>query len=241
MRIRIVSDLHFEFAPDGGAALMRDIVAEPFDVLVIAGDLTNAKGLPAALNLVMSSVGSRDVIYVHGNHEFYGSNREHVVENTCDAVAAWSNLYWADNSGMTINGQRFLGTPLWFEKSNAPTWAMTDFSVIDGYRDWVYEQNRLAQNFLNAMIALGDIVVTHHLPSEMSVAPQFKGNPLNPFFLCDTTDMIRRTKPRLWVHGHTHASRRYWIGGETEVVCNPYGYFGHEVNKAFDPKLTVEL
>jgi hypothetical protein len=45
---------------------------------------------------------------------------------------------------------------------------------------------------------------------------------LNPFFVCDLTELILERRPRPWLHGHSHASTRAQIG-ETTVLCNPFG------------------
>jgi predicted phosphodiesterase len=72
------------------------------------------------------------------------------------------------------------------------------------------------------------IVVGHHCPSELSVAPQYKGDMLNGAFRSSLDDFIEaRPQIRYWLHGHTHHNFNYWIG-ETRVVCNPRGYIGHE-------------
>ena len=72
------------------------------------------------------------------------------------------------------------------------------------------------------------IVVGHHCPSELSVAPQYKGDLLNGAFRSGLDDFIEsRPQIKFWFHGHTHHNFNYWIG-ETRVVCNPRGYVGHE-------------
>ena len=72
------------------------------------------------------------------------------------------------------------------------------------------------------------IVVGHHCPSELSVAPQYKGDLLNGAFRSKLDDFIEaRPQIKYWLHGHTHHNFNYWIG-ETRVVCNPRGYDGHE-------------
>ncbi len=43
---------------------------------------------------------------------------------------------------------------------------------------------------------------------------------------------------KLWIHGHTHATADYYVGG-TRVIANPHGY-GLE-NRDFDPTLIVEV
>ena len=70
---------------------------------------------------------------------------------------------------------------------------------------------------------LPDIVVTHHAPSAMSIAPRFKNFPDTDFFHSRLENLILDVNPKLWVHGHVHDSFDYELG-DTRVVCNPLGY-----------------
>jgi Icc-related predicted phosphoesterase len=239
MQVRVVSDLHFEFAPDGGRICAHRVTRGEFDVLVVAGDLTSARGLRAGLRLICEET-DKPVVYVHGNHEFYGSDRASVLEDTRRSQEEFPHLHFLDRRVVTIDGQRFAGATLWFQKSSAPEWAMNDFSLITGFRSWVYNENGLARSWLAENVQPGDVVVTHYLPSPKSVHPKYVGNALNPFFVCDVERLITEKRPALWIHGHTHESVRYQLGG-TEVACNPFGYSGHEVNQEFDPELTIEV
>jgi Icc-related predicted phosphoesterase len=47
-------------------------------------------------------------------------------------------------------------------------------------------------------------------------------------------------RPRLWLHGHSHASVHIEIG-ETMVLCNPFGYAVEELNSEFLDRLVVDL
>lgn len=72
------------------------------------------------------------------------------------------------------------------------------------------------------------VVVGHHCPSELSVAPQYKGDMLNGAFRSSLDAFIEaRPQIKFWLHGHTHHNFNYWIG-ETRIVCNPRGYIEHE-------------
>jgi Icc-related predicted phosphoesterase len=73
------------------------------------------------------------------------------------------------------------------------------------------------------------VVVGHHAPSSQSVADIYRHDTLmNGAFRSDLEEFILdRPQIRLWVHGHMHNNSNYWIG-ETQVVCNPRGYVGHE-------------
>ena len=69
------------------------------------------------------------------------------------------------------------------------------------------------------------VVVTHHAPHPMSIAPKYRGDPITPAFVSDLSAVIERHQPNLWIHGHTHASFDYVVPGtKTRVVCNPRGY-----------------
>jgi hypothetical protein len=71
------------------------------------------------------------------------------------------------------------------------------------------------------------------------VSAQYKGSPLNPFFVCDVENIIYERTPKLWIHGHTHDSVDLKLG-DTRIVCNPIGY-PHERNPAFDPMKVIEV
>jgi Icc-related predicted phosphoesterase len=212
------------------------------EVLVLAGDIAVAEGLQPALALLCGRFRDASVVYVHGNHEFYGSDRSAVVDITKRAEAENPNLVWLDSSGTELHGFKFLGAPLWFPLSTVDERlkrAMNDFSAIQDFESWVYAENARAVAFFERQMRPGDIVVTHHLPSQRCVAPRFTGNSLNPFFVCDLTGLIMERRPRLWLHGHSHASVRVQIG-ETAVLCNPFGYAVEELNPEFLDRLVVD-
>ena len=239
LRCRVLSDLHFEFHDDGGRAFVESLDNRNVDVLIVAGDLTTQRHIRAALRMLCDRF--RRVVYVPGNHEFYHSSRN-VVEAELDAASIeLRNLFVLDiNQRATINGVRFVGCPLWFRRSDADSSSMNDFRLIRDFESWVYEENARCIDYLERTVRPGDVVVTHYLPSQRSVAPRYIGSPLNPFFVCDVGPLIFEQQPALWVHGHTHDSCDYRIGA-TRVVCNPFGYKDHEENPRFYAGLTVEI
>jgi predicted phosphodiesterase len=242
LKIQLLSDLHLEFHRDGGRSFVESLAPEGVDVLVLAGDIAVGGAVRESLALFCRRYRTSFVVYVNGNHEFYGTDRAGVLEQCRAAAEDHANLVWLDASVAEVMGRRFLGAPLWFRRHpDTPRLreAMTDFSVIRDFESWVYEENARAVELFERELREGDIVVTHHLPSERSVAPRFVGNPLNPFFVCDVEPLIRERQPRFWLHGHTHCSLRYDIG-KTSVVCNPFGYAGIELNPDFSENLLVE-
>jgi 3',5'-cyclic AMP phosphodiesterase CpdA len=174
MRLQLLSDLHFEFHRDGGRSFVESLDPSGVDVLVLAGDVAVADGIPAALALLCRRFRDASVVYVHGNHEFYRTNRSSVLDLTRQAQAENPNLIWLDASGTELLGFNFLGVPLWFPRSTVNEGLkhlLSDFSVIKDFESWVYEENARAVAFLDQQLRPGDIVVTHHLPSQRCVAP----------------------------------------------------------------------
>lgn len=241
MRIAILSDLHLEFYQDHGARLLAQLDPNGVDVLVLAGDLCSAR----LLGITFADLCARfaQVIYVFGNHEFYGSNFNDVRAEMRAVAARHENLHWLDNDVATIGGQRFVGTTLWH--TPAPDDArfahyLTDFRVIEDFADRVEHENFRALTFLREHVTAGDVVVTHHLPSQRCVAPKFANSLLNRFFVCDVEALIRERRPALWLHGHTHAAHDLVIG-QTRIVCNPLGYPGEDHTDAGRLGLVVDL
>ncbi|MBX3227676.1 MAG: metallophosphoesterase family protein [Labilithrix sp.] len=243
MKVQYVSDVHIEFHADEGESFVESLEPDGIDVLVLAGDVAVGRGIGPALDRFCRRYADARVLYVHGNHEFYGTTREDVVAITREACARNPNLAWLDGDVVTIGGVRFLGAPMWFKKPAGVrrlAAAMNDFSQIERFDTWVYEENARALAFFDRELARGDFVVTHYLPAEVSVAPRWKGSALNPFFLCDVEALIRAREPACWVHGHTHDTVDAVVGA-TRVLANPFGYVRFELNPRFVDRAVVEI
>ena len=243
MRIQLLSDVHVEFHADAGRSFVESLDPANVDVLVLAGDIAVGEGIAEALDLFCARYRGKTVLYVHGNHEFYGSRRELVVAVTRAAAERNENLVWLDVDAVELAGRRFLGAPLWFREHPEAARlkpAMNDFQVIPDFESWVYDENARALAFLEDELRRGDVVVTHHLPSQRSVAERYRGHPLNPFFVCDVEPLIAERAPALWFHGHSHANALYAIGS-CRVACNPFGYVGYELNAEFSDRLCFQL
>ena len=245
LRIALMSDIHCEFHKDNGRSFVDSLYTDDLDVLILAGDINVAKNclLMDSLGMFCAKFKKQKILYVHGNHEFYGTERGPALEKTAEAVRRNHNLIWLENDIAEIKGRRFLGTPLWFpydpenikyEKN------LSDFSEIKNFREWVYAENKKSIDFLNKEANPGDIVITHHLPTGKSVPPQFVNSTLNRFFVCDAENIITGRMPALWIHGHTHSSNDYRIG-ESRIICNPFGYAAVEENSKFKGRKTITL
>ena len=246
--IRVMSDLHMEFmTPLEQHRFVMSLDPAGVDVLVLAGDICTYRSMVDVMTMFCHRFEASDVVWVHGNHEYYGSDLYAVHARSREAVRQNKNLHWLENDVAVLHGTRFMGTTMWFPQdplNQLYEHFMNDFRTIKGLHGWVYDENVRSQSFLQQETTVDSIVVTHHLPSRQSSAARFAGSDLNRFFVCDMEPMIRHKGPALWIHGHTHDSFDYMIehtddGSATRVVCNPRGYEPMALNPTFDANFTL--
>ncbi|MDP3843730.1 MAG: metallophosphoesterase family protein [Oxalobacteraceae bacterium] len=253
MRLSVLSDLHLTVAA-------MAVPESDCDLVILAGDLARPQqAMDWARQFAVP------VIYVPGNHEFYGAS----LSATLSALrhgAHGSNVHLLDRDEIRIDGVRFLGCTLWTDFRLFPTEEMRAASIAEAcqtVRDFsrimvddaadarfspaisrlIFDQSvrwldeKFAQPFNGSTV-----VVTHHAPSRGSINPKYAGSLLNASFVSDLDAQIARWQPALWVHGHTHDSHDYQLGN-TRVVCNPRGYArdGIAENAAFDPALIIQV
>jgi 3',5'-cyclic AMP phosphodiesterase CpdA len=250
-RLRIFSDLHLEFsdwAPPPAQA----------DAIVLAGDIAvGTHGVQWARRQFPDT----PVVYVPGNHEFYGARLSVALEEL-RAEAQRLGVHLLDNGACVLGGTRFLGTTLWTDYAlygSAPadldramadaTVEMNDFRMITWAggkpfkpthaREMHFTQAQWLGQQLAEPFAGPTVVVTHHLPHRQSIHPKYEGTRFNPCFASDLDHLVR-SPVVLWAHGHTHESIDYMVNG-TRVVCNPRGYIPRDPNPSFDPLGLVEL
>ncbi|MBS0445074.1 MAG: metallophosphoesterase [Proteobacteria bacterium] len=248
MKIAILSDLHLGVAP-------FDPPATDADVVVLAGDIARPREAVAWARRY-----DRPVVYVPGNHEFYGGSIDGVraeLQRLCDGTG----VRLLDAGETVLDGVRFVGTTLWTdfrlyagdpvahaESLKVAQRMLRDFSRIRRAEasDELFAPGHAARLFAEQSAWLAarltaphdgpTVVVTHHAPSRRSIHPRFAGSPLNACFVSDADHLLDGRRAALWIHGHTHDSFDYDVNG-TRVVCNPRGYAKDGVveNARFDP------
>lgn len=250
MKLNILSDLHLSQGE-------LPIPESDADLVVLAGDIAR----PARATAWATRI-AQPVLYVAGNHEFYGSTLEGTAAEL-KRLSAGTNVRVLDCEEALIGGVRFLGATLWTDFRIAGEGAarvaavreaqrfMRDFSVVRiGEAPFTPQASSelFARHAAWLEARLGEahsgptVVITHHAPSPKSIHPRFAGSPLNACFVSDAERLLDGRRARLWIHGHTHDSFDYRVNG-TRVLCNPRGYASDGVNEnpAFDPGLTVTI
>jgi Icc-related predicted phosphoesterase len=246
LRIHILSDIHNEFRELSG-------YGADADVTVLAGDIDlGEKGYAWA----RSAFGDRPVVYVAGNHEYYG----HAIPSLTKKLLRKKdpgNVRFLECSETVIQGIRFLGCTLWSDfdiggdravAMQASQARMNDYRKIrvsPRYRmlrpkDTAL-RNTAARRWLKEEVGKDPartVVVTHHAPSIRSLNPEFSFDPVSGAYASDLEDFIVESRPALWIHGHTHFCVDYTIGS-TRIISNQRGY-PHMPVTGFDPGLVVE-
>ena len=245
-RVRVLSDLHLEFHRDRGASFVESLGPPECDLLVVAGDLCGLPLIEPSLDMLCRAFSGIPVAYVVGNHEPYGGTAQAALSAVRAAALRNGNLLWLDGSAATAAGLRIAGATLWFRHSGEVEpldRQMGDFSQIRGLRQFVPGKSRRDERLLRSSVESfrPDLVVTHYLPHPASVAPRWRGSPINRYFLQPgLQDVVESGAVPLWIHGHTHDSVDERVGG-CRVLCNPFGYAGREENPSFDPSLFVDV
>ncbi len=246
MKLQIMSDTHHEFYSSEPELFMDECQTDA-DALILAGDVMNldARGLPWAQKLIDAySRRYPHVIFVPGNHEFYGTSIEAgLMELRLLAGKAPNGNFHvleADKQ-VTIKGQRFLGATMWqpTPPDKEYTQEITDHRAISAFRQEAPRAYRNFKGYLEATLTSTDVVVTHHAPSTVLIAKEFMGSPANRWFITPEVEPLILTRgPKLWVCGHIHTffdTKLY----TTRLIANPRGYPNEGVD--FHPKMVVEV
>lgn len=254
MKVQVVSDLHLEFAD-------FELKNAGADVLVLSGDIMVAKffdhkspdstsKLFQRFNRFLNAVSMEfdNVVYVAGNHEFYGGKWFKTIDLLTHVASLYKNIHYLERQCVTIDDVTFVGGTLWTDLNKFDP--LTLHSVRDMMSDYraitndmagftslkpanTAERHKKTLDYIKSVVAEKHdekfVVVGHHAPSFASVDEFYKNQTLmNGAYASELSEFILdRPQIKLWTHGHMHDPSDYMIGS-TRVVCNPRGYYGYE-------------
>lgn len=241
MKIRFMSDLHLEFYPYIPTNIESDVV-------ILAGDIHSGnEGVKWATQNFATPV-----LYVPGNHEFYGTSLSEGLQAMRDS-AQNTNVQILNNESIIINGVRFIGSTLWTDYRLTGNQPLAEIEAMKTISDFKFiknsenesilpsdivaqfnESKKYLQNELNTPFDGKTVVITHHGPSDLSIAEKYKQKQghLSASY-ASSLDRLMGDSVNLWIHGHTHESLDYDMYG-TRVMCNPRGYGPNKLNSSFN-------
>ena len=246
MKLRVLSDLHLEFGD-------FSVPKAEADLVILAGDIHTKEN---AVQWILRELPEQDVLYVLGNHEYYGEKIPRLVDKL-RARFAGTRVRVLEDEVVEFSGYRFFGATLWTDmnllgdqvRGAAAAMEMNDFKRIRVYPTWkkfrpvdarAFHANSVAKlkEFLR-VAPERSVVVTHHAPSIHSVPVTAQEDWIRCAYASNLVPLIQAHQPLLWIHGHIHRAPSYAIG-RTRVVSNSRGY-PDSANPGFRADLVVDL
>lgn len=243
MNIQLISDIHLEFGN-------RALVSTDTDFVILAGDV-HTKG--RAFDWARQQFPHQQVIYIAGNHEFYG---EH-LERTLDKMRAQSDEHvrFMDQDELVIDGVRVLAGTGWTDFMTTGNrvlalWeaqAMSDYKKVRTGTDFrklkptdVAARSVAFRSWLKAKLDEPfegkTIVITHHAPLLLPSASGNSASHLDASFSNNWVELVEQAD--LWLYGHTHQAADFTIS-RCRLVSNPLGYPNEETG--YDDDLTIRV
>jgi predicted phosphodiesterase len=238
MLIQQISDIHIDHFV-GGSNYPK--ISKNADLIVLCGDTTTYgsdivfKHFAKFLKHIRK-VTQVPIVFVLGNHDYFGSNLETPIQHFKQVSSKFDNVYCLQNEAMVVQGLNIFGSTFW---SSIPRsifthahWGMADYCYIycDNLKTPVQcedtnLQNDIAVNSLldASEVSKIDLIVTHHMPSFDLVSERYKTSRLTYCFASNCNELIKQVNPKAWMFGHTHEVIDKVIEG-VRCVCNPFGY-----------------
>lgn len=201
--------------------------SEDADVCIVAGDF-DVIGRRSRIFFEELCGREQQVLFVPGNHEYYGCTSMEAVDDALHEIEESLSNLRVLRTGFVFefSKRRFLGDTMWVPKTAATILSahqVNDCRSIPGLLDEIDDRHQKLIEWLSDELRPGDIVVTHHLPSQRSTPPVHRNSATQPWFVAFGAESLFAKQPSAWIHGHTHARCDYLLN-ETRVICNPVGY-----------------
>lgn len=236
MKFQYVSDIHLEFR--NPPVRLRNTA--PY--LILAGDIgrLDLERHEDSLKSFLKDCVSRwkRVIYVPGNHEFYGLSLSEGKSKLRDICRQLGVTLLAPGV-VKIDNVTVVGDILWSNPENECIFeCISDgMCIVDfNYNDYI-EEHEKSLCFLRKIVSREKcIVVTHHAPDlEIAKHPH---SDLETCFGTDILDTFDKKNIIAWIYGHTHMNKAANING-VELLTNQMGY-PDEITD-FDENLTYAV
>ncbi|MDF1622725.1 MAG: metallophosphoesterase [Pseudohongiella nitratireducens] len=219
---------------------------ESSDVIVLAGDIAIGHEASDIVDELSEQYPSSHIVWVAGNHEFYGTNIDVQTDYFRQVCATSEQVHFLENASVEIKGITFIGCTLWSdfsilgdseEAKNVAGQSINDFFHIEtagGQRftpDHAVLKFQESHSYLESQLSqldpLKTVVVTHFPPGMNTRNTKYPIDPLTAYFQANVEELITTYQPSNWIYGHNHFSNQIQIS-QTNVVSNQLGYRSEE-------------
>lgn len=255
MKIALYSDLHLECLSTPWQPPALDA-----DVVVLAGDIaSHTHGLQWATTAFAHWPRSPTIVYVAGNHEYYGAHLGLLTELR---KAKWTGVRLLERDTAVLPGLRILGCTLWsgFDlyggdridgSMREARRAIDDYNLIKASGGQCLKPldtlrlHRLSTQWLARALSQPfdgkTVVVTHFAPHRQCVDPRYESSPLSPYFVTDLNHLMSAHAIDVWCHGHTHTNTDFVTETGCRVISNQRGYPNEIATSGFRPDLIIDI
>lgn len=232
MKIWPVSDIHLEF----GDWKLPEFKDNYPDICIMAGDIhPGLKGVEFA-----EYVGEKysiPVVYICGNHEYYGKFKNRSLLGLNDEILFRSvnkDVYFLQNGIADFREKfdvMFIGATLWTDFAlngdqesamRSAEHGMNDYRLIEHSKESnacispaiILDEHRNSKAFIDQALAKHAnskcVVVTHHGPTKQSIHPDFntiRDYDFNPCYSSDLSGLIEKHNAQLKLWIHGHTHK----------------------------------
>lgn len=255
-KIALISDLHNELHREAGWPVPDIQLKTAVDVLVLAGNI-DVQEHGARYAVEQSQKLGVPVVYVLGNHEFYGSPDRPVIDKVLEQTRG-TDVTVLDADSVTIADTRFIGATLWTDmellgrnrKNQLLSHAALNVRDYDKIRFvhkpvtqvftpthacfW-HAQDRA---FIEAELTKNDnvktVVITHHAPSALCLSISERDDLLSACRASHLDGMIEKYQPEAWLYGHIDYPNQVQVG-KTTVINNPGRHQQSSTANCYEP------
>lgn len=255
MKIQLVSDLHLEFLNKEQVEELANRISykSNVEVLILSGDICSLSdkyidNLYTFLNVIEDKYPN--VIYIMGNHEYYGTSKQKVYELGHKLERYYFNLHILENEFITLKrfetqDVTFYGTTLWFEETvetSLKRYYLNDYTQIEDFTPDVWCRKAISYIKQIPDDNSKKVLITHHVPHNRFISPKYLGSELNCFYLNEIGKYLNKFD--LVVFGHSHNSVNQQFSERTLAMSNPRGYLksnGEGENDKFNYQLIIDI
>lgn len=262
--MQVISDSHPEF--NGYGTLMKLAPIHGANILILAGDVTGAD--PRQFSMILDEISGkwRDIIFVPGNHDFYGA-RFGIKYEIFDTIyynisKNYKNVHYLNNGSVELGGNVFIGSCLWSNLGiqnemglyrdafniislEARLVDFPDFREIKLLGGDFTSQELVKKHFISKKYIEDSILKYIELGKKIHVVSHFP--PVHGLFAKDYKDpcgyysndlgyMLTSGYLTTWIFGHTHVCHSSMYG-KTRLISNAYGYPGEYTG--YNPNFVV--